>query len=109
MAEDIKRIKKTLERMARTVREDEKKTDDFKQYGGCNCIILYSCKNVPTNENHINFETFVVNNRLALDCKIKSFDTDICPILPSRKEESKSPIIIKFVRQSVRDLIYHNK
>ena len=107
MAEDIKRIKKTLERMARTAREDEKKTEVVTVSFS---IAAKMCQRM--NENHINFETFVVNklnNRLALDCKIKSFDNDICPILPSRKEESKSPFFIKFVRQSVRDLICHNK
>ena len=71
-----------------------------------------AARNVPTKESYIEFETFVVNklnNRLALDHKIKSFDNDTCHILLTRKEKSKIPIIIIFVRRLVQELIYKQR
>ena len=64
MAEDIERMKKILERVARATRENEKKVDDLNQYGPRNCLILHGCRNVPTKGSYIDFENFVVNKLL---------------------------------------------
>ena len=61
LAEDIERIEKILRKVNRTTREIEKKLDDLKQYGCRICLILHGCRNAPTEESYINFETFVVN------------------------------------------------
>lgn len=114
MKEAIGRIEKILEDVARSTRENERKLDDLEQYGRRNCLILHGCKNVPKKGSYYDFEKFVVdklNSRLCLDYKIKSLDIDTCHILPSRspRKDGWSPIIIKFVRRSVRDLVYSNK
>ena len=49
-----------------------------------------------------------LNSELDLEYQIRSNDIDICHVLPSRKS-LPSPIIIKFVRRSVRNLVFYNK
>ena len=50
----------------------------------------------------------MLNSKLKLDFEIKTENIDICHILPSRRKDTH-PIIIKFVRRSVRQAVYYYK
>ena len=83
--------------------------DNLEQYSRSNCLILHgtedSGKLKPAEvEKHV---IEVINSKLKLPYKITSLDIDICHPLPSQKQ--KKPIIIKFVRRSVRNAVYANK
>ena len=111
MEEAINRLEKIVKEVARATRENEMRIDDLEQYGRRNCLILHGCKNIPMQGSYVDFEKYVtgkLNARLTLDYKIKSHDIDTCHVLPSRKK-GVIPIIIKFVRRSVWDLVYNNK
>ena len=88
------------------------KLDDLEQYGRRNCLILHGCENIPSNQaSYPVFENFVINklnSSLKLDQTLSPTEIDTCHVLPSRKRNTK-PIIIKFVRRSVRDAVFHNK
>ena len=49
----------------------------------------------------------VLNSKLQLNTPLTSLDVDICHFLPSKK--GKNPIIIKFVRRTVRNEVFNNK
>ena len=107
----IRRLEKIVEELAKGQKQMERELDDLEQYGRRNCLILHGCNNVPKERNYFGFEQFVVNKlntRLKLDYIIKPIDIDTCHVLPSRYNRPP-PIIIKFVRRSIRDLVYGNK
>ena len=85
--------------------------DDLEQYGRRNCLILHGCPDQPVGGKYPVFESYVtnkLNSELDLEYQIRSNDIDICHVLPSRKGRPP-PIIIKFVRRSVRNLVFYNK
>ena len=49
-----------------------------------------------------------LNTKHKLDNKIISNDIDVCHVLPSRKNQP-APIIVKFVRRSIRNLAFYNE
>ena len=108
----INRLETTMKEIARRTSENEKAIDDLEQYSWHNCLILHGCRDIPTKKSsYAEFESYVVeklNFRLGLSHRIKTFDTDTCHILLSRKKDT-TPIIIKFVRRSVRNSIYSSK
>ena len=101
-----------MKEITRQTSENERTINDLEQYSRRNCLILHGCRDIPKKESsYTEFESYVVNKlnlRLGLSHRIKTFDIDTCHILPSRKKDT-SPIIIKFVRRSVRDSIYSSK
>ena len=111
MSAAIQRLENIIQKIACDIRENDRRIDDLEQYGRRNCLILHGCVNIPQRSSYVEFESFVIkklNSRLNLDYKIKPHDIDICHILPSRKPSS-APIIIKFVRRSVRELGVHEQ
>ena len=84
--------------------------DDLEQYGRRNCLIVHGCSDQPVVGKYPVFESCVtnkLNSELDLEYQIRSTDIDICHVLPFRKGRPP-PIIIKFVRRSVRNLVFHN-
>ena len=112
MEEAINRLETTVKKIARRTSEKERAIDDLEQYSQGNCLMLHGCRDIPKKKScYAEFESYVVNKlnfRLGLRHRIKTFDIDTCHILPSRKKDT-FPIIIKFVRRSVRDSIYSSK
>ena len=109
VSEMISIIKGTVESISEKVQQNEKKIDDLEQYSRSNCLILHGCCNSPKGNNNA-FEDYVVNflnNKLKLPAPISHSDIDICHELPSKK--GKNPIIIKFVRRTVRNLVFNHK
>ena len=59
---------------------------------------------------YITFENFrldTLNSRQKFAYPIYNSDIDTCHVMPSRKR--KNPIIIKFVRRSVRNQVFNSK
>ena len=54
-----------------------------------------------------NYVLDVINNHLDLPCEIDEYELDIYHPLPSFKK--KNPIIIKFVRRSIQNLVFYRK
>ena len=107
----IRRLEGIVEELAKGLQQTERELDDLEQYGRRNCLILHGSHNVPTDRNYLGFQDFVINKlntRLKLDYKIKPLDIDTCHVLPCRNNRPP-PIIVKFVRRSIRDLVYSNK
>lgn len=103
-------IKISVEQLADAVYQNERHLDSLEQYGRSNCLILHGCLNVPEKASNSVFENFVINSlnsKTKLPEPIKNADIDICHVLPSKK--GKNPIIIKFVRRSVRNAIFAKK
>ena len=114
ISEMISLIKVTVEDISKKIKENEKKIDDLdlEQYSSSNCLILHGCHNAPTGPDVSNqvFKDFVIgflNSKLNLPSAVSRSDIDICHTLPSKK--GKNPIIIKFVRRSMRNTIFHHK
>ena len=111
LSQSITAIKATIKDLAKQIEEKEKRMDDLEQYGRSNCLILHGYVDLPKeNAGYVTFENFVLdtlNSRLKFAHSIHNSDIDICHVLPSRKE--KNPIIIKFVKRSVRNQVFNNK
>ena len=111
MEASIQNLEKMVKELATTVRDNEKKVDDIEQYSRRNCLILHGNKDIPSTGSYSEFELYVLNklnSRLNLDYKISSSDIDTCHVLPTKRSKPV-PIIIKFVRRSVRELVFINK
>ena len=114
----LKSIRKAIENMDNILRKLEedvwkncRRIDDLEQYSRRNCLILHGCK-IPAQESYSEFESYVIhklNSKLEISPAITTHDIDTCHVLPSRKKSSNTPIIIKFVRRSVRNAIYAMK
>ena len=107
----IARVDTIVEGLAKSVRETQNSLDDLEQYGCRNCLIVHGCSDQPVGGKYPVFESYVtnmLNSELDLEYQIRSTDIDICHVLPSRKGRPP-PIIIKFVRRSVRNLVFYNK
>ena len=85
------------------------KLDEQKQYSRSNCLILHG-NPIDNKISNSEVEKHIVNtikSRLELPSKICAADIDICHPLPSKK--ATRPIIIKFVRRLIRNMIFANK
>jgi len=97
--------------------------DDLEQYSRSNCLILHGSKFLGTNSPHSSnqepkqllesvskdCEKHVIdtsNSKLNLPTPITSSDIDICH--PLRSATNKNPIIIKFVRRTVRNMVFYH-
>lgn len=92
-----------------TAQEQANKLDDLEQYGRRNCLLLHGCPKFPEG-SYIDMEMFVLNvlnSNLGLNFAINPQEIDILHPLPSRR--GKNPIIIRFVRRSVRNAVYVHK
>ena len=112
MRKSIENLENLVADMNKQIYNNKCSIHDLEQYGRRNCLILHGCQNIPTNQaSYFEFEKFVINklnNKLKLTCKITPLDIDTCHTLPSRNRDTK-PIIIKFVRRSVRDMVFSLK
>lgn len=110
----IANIKVSVEELQDRMYIVERKTDELEQYSRSNCLILHGSKlpsSVPNQqvgldvcEKHV-LET--LNSNMSLPTALNSSDIDICHPLPSKK--NKNPIIIKFVRRTVRNMVFNHK
>ena len=88
------------------------KADDAEQYSRRECLILHGCKaqEIPdANKSYVSFQNFtldLLNKHLKLD--IKPIEINTMHVLPKASSD-KQPIIIKFVRRTVRDLVFYRK
>ena len=67
-------------------------------------------KMYPKNPSNFEFESYVckkINSNLQFNQPLKNEDIDICHILPSKK--GKNPIIIKFIKRTIRNEIFFQK
>ena len=111
LAEMITSVRCAVDQIAAQVQKNIKRLDDMEQYGRSNCLILHGCRDLPLKdaenmvvEKHV---IDVLNSKLQLNTPLTSLDIDICHFLPSKK--GKNPILIKFVRRTVRNEVFHNK
>ena len=86
--------------------------DDLEQHNRSNCLILHGCQSVPVKATNEVIENFVLNRpslnfRLNLPSELTHADIDISHVLPSAK--NKNPIISKFVRRTVRNMVFNHK
>ena len=108
----IATIKATVDQLATHVNQNERNIDALEQYGRSNCLILHGSMQPAssvTSEPHA-FENHVINisnTNLNLTKPITNADIDICHPLPSAK--NKYPIIIKFVRRTVRNAVFFSQ
>ena len=104
-------LKISVEQLADQVYQNQRHLDDLEQYSRSNCLILHGCTNLPQKKtSNLDFENFVIKtliSRIKLPQPMANTDFDICHVLPSQK--AKNPIIIKFVRRTVRNLRFANK
>ena len=112
MGEAIQKLESMISKLDQDLHSTERKMDDLEQYGRRNCLILHGVQTFEIKKaSYPVFEKFVINllnTKLNLDFKITPGDIDICHILPSRRRDT-NPIIIKFVRRSVRQAVYFKK
>ena len=107
----IARVDTIVEGLTKSLQETQNFWDDLEKYGRRNCLIVHGCSDQPVGGKYPIFESYVTNklhSELELEYQIRSNDIDICHILPSRKGRPP-PIIIKFVRRFVRNLVFYNK
>ena len=111
LAEMITSVRCAVDQIAAHVQENERRLDDMEQYDRSNCLTLHGCKDLPPKdaenkvvEKHV---IDVLNSKLQLNTPLTCLDIDICHFLPSKK--GKNPIIIKFVRRTVRNEVFNNK
>lgn len=84
--------------------------DEQEQYSRRNCVVLHGYRSVPETD-YDKFETHMLetlNNCLNLDKPLTPHDVDTSHKLRSKNNE-KPPIIIKFVRRSVKAKVYAAK
>ena len=102
----IDSIKVEVGQLAEMVEKQEQYLDDLEQYGRSNCLILHG-NNIDHRISSMDVEKYVLNilnTKLDLPTSISDSDIDICHPLPSKT--NKKPIIIKFVRRSIRNMVY---
>ena len=105
----IDSIKVEVGQLAEMVEKQEQYLDDLEQYGRSNCLILHG-SNIDHRISSMDVEKYVLNilnTRINLPTSVSDSDIDICHPLPSKT--NKKPIIIKFVRRSIRNMIYSYK
>ena len=105
----IDSIKVEVGQLVEMVEKQEQYLDDLEQYGRSNCLILH-WNNIDHRISSMDVEKYVLNilnTRLNLPTSVSDSDIDICHTLPSKT--NRKPIIIKFVRRSIRNMIYSQK
>ena len=109
MSKDIQLLQKELESLKKWQEVQDLKLDELEQYSRSNCLILHGnpIDNKISNSEVEKYIVNTINSRLELPSKICAADIDICHPLPSKK--TTKPIIIKFVRRSIRNMIFANK
>ena len=104
-------LKILVKYLVNQVYQNQRHMDNLEQLSGSNCLILHGCTNLPDkNASNLDFENFVIktlNSSIKLSQPIANTDIDICHVLPSRK--AKNLIVIKFVRLTVRNLVFASK
>ena len=106
----VQELKSTVDYLYQSIYNQELKLDNLEQYSCSNCVILHGCEanfRQMTDRQVENYVLDVINNHLDLPCEIDKYELDICHPLPSFKK--KNPIIIKFVRRSIRNLVFYHK
>jgi len=107
----ITTIQVSVESLSEKVGKNERWLDSLEQYSRSNCLILHGSQPPsPSTNDYTSFEKHVMNTinaNLDLPTPITNTDIDICHPLPSHK--NKNPVIVKFVRRSVRNLVYSHK
>jgi len=106
ISELIATLKASLESLQTKVSKQELAIDALEQYGRSNCLILHGSK-VPAGSSCDNHVVNVLNSKLNLPIKITNYDIDISHQLPSSK--NKFPIIVKFVRRTIRNMVFDHK
>ena len=107
----IARVDTIVEGLEKSLRETQTSLDDLEQHGRRNYLIVYGCSDQPVGGKYPVFKSYVTNNlnsEFDLEYQIRSTDIDICHVLPFKKS-CPPPIIIKFARRSVRNLVFYNK
>ena len=94
-----------------SIYNQELKLNSLEQYSRSNCVIYTVAKSEANFKQMTDRQvaSYVLNgnNHLDLPCEIDDYELDICHPLPSFKK--KNPVIIKFVRRSIRNLVYYHK
>ena len=106
----VQKLKCTFDYLYQSIYNQELKLDSLEQYSRSNCVILRSWEanfKQMTDPQVENYVLDVINNHLDLPCEIDEYELDICHSLPSFKK--KNPIITKFVRRSIRNLVFYKK
>ena len=120
--ESIKHVEQKISNLKRDLKYVEIKLDDLEQYGRSNCNILHE-SGIEQNGNYGAFcekVTEKLNNSLKLTKKVTIKDIDTAhnlskagnkrnSIAEITQGKSKPPIIIKFVRRSVRNDVFFSK
>ena len=107
----IARFDTIVEGLEKSLRETQNSLDDLEQCGRRNCLIVHECSDQSVGRKYPVFESYVtnkLNSELDLEYQIRSNDINICHVLLSRKSCPPPPIIIKFVRRSVRNSVFYN-
>ena len=107
----VESLQASVSKLDARVSNNERWLDSLEQYGRSNCLILHGSKRLePAPSSYQAFEEGVIstlNTSLNLPVDVTSADIDICHSLPSAK--NKNPIIIKFVKRTVRNVIFAHK
>lgn len=106
----VNELKLAVSDLYRTIYQHELHLDRLEQYSRSNCLILHGCDADLKSMNNCQVEDYVLdvlNNDMNLPVEICDYEIDICHPLPSNKK--KNPIIIKFVRRSIRNLVFSHK
>ena len=104
--EDLKTLVSTL---VPRIEKLEKQADDQEQYSRSNCLIVHGIQNAPKRGEYLENEEFIcseLNKKITLNPPIQVSDLDIAHPLPSKKGNA---MIVKFLRRSLRSLIYSKK
>ena len=110
MSQQIEGIQKQVNKVAEKVYSNELNMDKLEQYSRSNGLIFHGCTDAPPGNDYEAFVNHVINklnSKLTLPTNLQNSDVDICHSLPSRS--IKKPIIIKFVRRSMRNMVFFNK
>ena len=106
----VQELKSTVDYLYQSIYNQELKLDSLEQYSRSNCVILHGCEanfRQMTDRQVENYVLDVINNHLDLPCETDEYELDIFHPLPSFKK--KNPIIIKFVRRFIRNLVFYHK
>ena len=106
----IASIKLAVNAMTEKIYQHERRIDSLEHYSRSNSLILHGCQDVPKNASNFEFDSYVckkINSNLQLSQPLQNKDIDICHVLPSKK--GKNPIIIKFIKRTIRNEIFFQK
>lgn len=109
LTNEIRKLKEEFASVRTWMEQQEMRMDDLEQYSRSNCLVLHgnSIDHQISNPEVEKYVTSTINSRLNLPVNITVNDIDICHPLPSKK--TTKPVIIKFVRRSVRNMVFAHK